>query len=317
MILVTGATGFVGRHLVARLVEERLPVRVLIPARAQRRLPWQDVTTLDLFEGSIFEPEPLYRAMAGVHTVIHLASAQWWGRLNDLEHVDVGGTQNVITAARSARIGRMIVLSQIGAEPAAGFHLLRVKGQMEQLVRKSGIAYTIFRSGVIFGPDDHFVNNIAMTLRSNPFFVLQPGAGETLLHPLHIDDLTEALFNSLETINLVDETVEIGGAEYMTFNEMIRTVMRVTNCQRSIIALPPYMLRGLASFFRLIPLRWTITPQWFDILASNRTAMIGNMYNYLGVRPRRFEDTILTYMPSRRYSLELIRYLFRRRRSAF
>ena len=317
MILVTGATGFVGRHLVPALLENGQRVRVLIPPRGQRRLPFDtDSARLEVFSGSIFDSESLYRAMSGVHTVFHLASAQWWGRLNDLEHVDLTGTRNVVQAGRSARIGRIMMLSHIGAEPAAGFHLLRVKGQAEEIVRRGGLAYTIFRCGVLFGEEDHFVNNIAMTLRSNPFFIFQPGDGETLLNPLYIDDLIAALVNSLEVLGLIDATVEIGGAEYLSFNELIRTVMRVSGSRRRIVSLPPYFLRSLASLLRLVTFRFPITPQWFDMLAGNRTAELGNLFNYTGVRPGRFEDTLLLYMPQRRYFLEYLRYLVSRRRRA-
>jgi len=315
MILVTGALGFVGQQLVARLLAENHAVRVLIPERGQRRLPWGDV---EVFSGSIFDAPALYRAMSGVHTVFHLASAQWWGRYNDLEHVDLNGTRAVAEAGRSARVGRIIYLSHLGAEPAAGFDLLRMKGQAESVIRHSGIPYTIFRCGVLFGEKDQFVNHIAMTLRSNPFVILQPGHGDILLNPLHIDDLVQALVNGLESIDLIDQVIEIGGAEYISFNEMLRTVMRVSGAQRRVMALPPYLLRGFATLWRLLPLRFPITPQWFDVLASNRTAPLGNLYSYTGVRPRRFEDTLLTYMPKRRYWWEYLRYLVtRRRRSAY
>jgi uncharacterized protein YbjT (DUF2867 family) len=313
MILVTGALGFVGRHLVGRLADEGHRVRVLIPNRWHRRLPW-DSPQIEVFGGTIFDPEALYRAMSGVHTVFHLAGSQWWGSARDLENIDLAGTKNVITAGRSARVGRIITLSHIGSEPSSGFHLLRTKGQVEALVRSSGIAYTIFRTGVLFGQEDHFVNHIALILRSNPFVVFQPGNGEALLNPLHIDDLTSALIRALEVLDLVDETVEIGGAEYMTYNELLRTVMRVSRCKRTIFPIPPYMMRTFSNLWRLVPLRWPTTVQWSDILAGNRTAPLGNLYNYTGVRPRRFEDTLLTYMPGRWYSIGLLRFLFSRRK---
>ncbi|NDJ86290.1 MAG: NAD(P)H-binding protein [Chloroflexi bacterium] len=320
MIIVTGATGFIGSHLVTQLLRSGLPVRVLVPpqvaARYQRRgqaWPWADAGEAEVAEGSVFHGESLFRAMQGVHTVFHLAGAQWWGNQRDLEHVELVGTRQVVTASRSARVGRLIFLSHLGAEPGSAYTLLRIKGQAEELVRAGGIAYTIFRSGIVFGNDDHFANNLAMVMRVNPIFFFLPGQGENLLHPIHIDDLIAALVNSLEATDLVDETVEIGGGEYVSLSEMSRTVMRVTGIRRITVSLPPYVLRGLNRLANLLFPRWPVTPQWFDLFAANRTAKLGNLYHYTGVRPVRFEDTLLTYMPHRRYSLELLRFVFRRR----
>lgn len=311
MIVVTGGSGFVGRALIQRLAQQGEPVRVL-SARGESAFP-ELGETVEVVQGNLYDPESLYRAMIGAHTVFHLASAQWWGRKRDLERVDIRGTQNVIAAGRSARIGRLIVLSHLGAERSSAFTLLRVKGQVEEIVRTSGLAYTIFRSGIVFGQGDTFVNGIAQLLRANPFIFLQPGQGESLLHPLYIGDLIEALVRSMEHIDTVDQTLSIGGPEYMTFNEMVRTVMRVTNAPRLIVPVPPWTLRAFAGlisrFFPYFPLAL----QWLDLLASNRTASMSTLYDLFEMQPRRFEDTILTYMRGRRYSLELLRTLLRRR----
>jgi uncharacterized protein YbjT (DUF2867 family) len=309
MILITGATGLVGRSLVPQLAKAGWPVRVLVQPRRGGRLPriaWPE--GVEMVMGTLEDSHSLHQAVQGVHTVFHLASAQWWGRRRDLERVDVQGTRNIVSVARAARVGRLVYLSQLGAEPSSAYALLRVKGQVEGLVRNSGIAYTILRCGVLFGPGDRFVNGIAMLLRTNPLFFLQPGDGESLLHPLYIMDLVAALKNSLENIDLVDSTIEIGGAEYVSFNEMIRTVMRVSGAKRLIMPVPANVLRSLTRLMNRVMRRWPMTDQWFDVLASNRTANLGNLYNYCGVRPVRFEDTLLTYMPRRRYLAELVRF---------
>lgn len=320
MILVTGALGFIGVHLVKHLLSAGLPVRVLIPpqlvSRYERRgrdWPWAEAGEADVFTGSIFQGESLFQSMQGVHTVIHLASAQWWGSRQDLEQIDVLGTRQVAVAARTARVGRIITLSHLGAEPSSAYTLLRVKGQVEDIIKRSGVAYTIFRTGLVFGEDDHFVNNLAMLLRANPFFIFQPGQGENILQPLYIGDLIQAIENSLETVTLVDEVLEIGGGEYITLNELIRTVMRVSGARRMILTIPPYAQRALNGITNALFPRWPISRQWFDILASNRAAKLNNLYHYTGVHPVRFEDTLLQYMPYRRYRLELLRYIFRRR----
>jgi NADH dehydrogenase len=311
MILVTGGTGFIGRHLVTRLMADGRRVRCLLPERRARELPWRQLP--ELIQGNVLDEDALFRAVSGVHTIFHLENAQWWGRPRDLERIELVGTRSLITAARSARVGRIITLSHLGASPSAAYTLMRIKGMVEDEIRSSGLAYTIIRSGVVFGQEDSFVNHIAMMLRATPFIFLMPGRGEISLHPLFIDDLVSALFRCLEAKDTVDTTLEIGGPEYIALEDLVRTVMRVSETPRFIVSVPPYLLRWITAIYsRLLP-RSLMTPQWLDLLATNRTAPLGNMFSYFGIRPRRFEDTLLSYMRGRGYLWPTVRYTLRRR----
>ena len=315
MILVTGATGFVGRHLVEQLMQQGLPVRCLLPQHRANKLPWDSSHPYapEVTVANLLNEEHVFTAVTGVHTIIHLENAQWWGRQRDLERIELSGTRNLIASARAARVGRIITLSQLGTTPASAYTLHRIKGEVEELVRNSGLTYTIIRSGVVYGEDDAFINNIAMMLRVNPLFFILPGRGEIVLHPIYIDDLIQALMSSLENIDILDRTIEIGGPEYTTLADLIRTVMRVTGMSRLLISIPPYLMRWITSVYsRMFP-RALMTPQWLDILATNRTAPLGNTFNYFGFHPRRLEDTLLDYLPDQRHFLSLLRYTFRRR----
>lgn len=315
MILVTGATGFIGRHTVPRLVDAGWPVRVLVPPGrgGTIHLPWPD-HEVEPVVGSIYQPDDLSRAVQGVHTVFHLASAQWWGRPRDLQRVDVDFTQALIKASLAAHIGRLIVMSHLGAAPSSAFALLRAKGEMEDLVRRSGLPYTIIRSGVVFGEQDRFVNGLAMLLRTNPVVFFLPGQGETLLHPLYIHDLAAGLVQSMDNLDTVDRVLEVGGPEYVTFREMVKTIMRVTHAPRQLVSLPPYVLRWVTVLVSRVFPRWPMTTQWFDLLASHRTAGLSSMSEAFDIKPVRFEDTIVRYMAKRRFFPQMVRFLFRRRR---
>ncbi len=311
MILVTGAMGFVGRHLVSRLLAEGYQVRCLIAPGQAAHLPWK--TLPEIIEGHVHDEEALFRAVTGVHVIFHLANAQWWGRPRDLERVELVGTRNLVAAARAARVGRIITLSHLGAAPSSAYPLLQIKGLVEEIIRDSGLAFTIVRSGVVFGEDDAFINHIAMSLRVNPLFFLMPGRGEVVLHPIHIDDLIYALVRSLHTIEVVDTLVEIGGPEYVTLEDLIRTVMRVTRMPRMIVPVPPYVLRWTTAVYSRVLPRSLMTPQWLDLLATNRTAQLGNTYHYFGIHPRRLEDILLTYLRGRNFWTPLMRSSLRRR----
>ncbi len=311
MILITGSTGFIGRHLTERLLADGHQIRCLISEGRSDDLPFSQ--PVDVVTGSLRDEETTFKAVSGSHTIIHLESAQWWGRATDLERVELVGTRNLVTAARSARVGRIITVSQLGASLSSAYVLLRIKGMVEEVIRTSGLAYTIIRSGVVFGEDDAFVNHIAMMLRASPLIYLMPGRGEVVLHPIYIADLVEAIVRSLELVDTVDATLDIGGPEYITVEDLIYTVMRVSGVGRTIIPTPPYLLRSLSNIYSRIFPRSLMTPQWLDILATNRAAPLGNIYNYFGIRPRRFEDTLLIYMPNKAYWLPMLRYSMRRR----
>ena len=315
MYLITGATGHVGRHLVRRMMDARLPLRCLLPQDLLSQLPWDASSphAPEVFAGSGLDDESLFRALSGSHAVIHLANAMWWGSLRELERIELEGARKLAAAARAARVGRIITLSHLGAAPSSAYTLHRVKGQVEDILRGSGVAYTIIRSGLVFGPEDAFINHIVAMLRLNPAVFLMPGRGEVALHPIYIDDLAEAIYRSLSRVRLVDATVEIGGAEYMSLVDLTRTVMRVTGMRRAILPTPPWLLRGVAGFYSALLPRALMTSQWLDILAANRAAPISGTFDHFGFQPRRFEETLLEYLPQRQHFRAALRDSFRRR----
>lgn len=313
MILVTGATGFVGRHLVAQLLAQGWPLRCLVP-------PGRDVTRLapaglpapELAGGHLLDEEALFRAVTGIHVVFHLAGAQWWGRTRDLQRYELAGARNLVRAARAARVGRIITLSHLGAARESAWPLLRVKGLVEEIIRQSGLAWTIVRSGLIFGEEDSFINALALSLRANPLFFLLPGRGEVSLQPIHIDDLVSALANCLQRLSLVDARVEIGGPEYISLRDLMHTLMRVWHMPRLLIPVAPWLLRRMAVLYsRLLP-RVMLTPQLLDLLAVSRVTQIGNAWNHFGVRPRRLEDNLSGWQRRHGWS-ELLRASLRPR----
>jgi NADH dehydrogenase len=287
MILVTGATGFIGRALVRHLSEAGQQVRVLLRASpTSPRLPRG--VPVEVAVVSMSDERAVRAALRGVDQIYHLSSAGSEGRRGNLLKTDIEGTRILAQEAASAEIERLIFLSHIGADRASAFPIQKSKGIAEEHIRKSGVPYTIIRSSVTFGPEDRFTNNLARLLRTSPGFFPIPSDGRTLLQPLWVEDLVTCLLWALQNPQMVNQTYEIGGGEYFTLRQVLDILMNVTHTRRLLVPLStPYMRALLVVLDAFIP-NFNISTYWLDYVAVNRTCPVDNMPRIFGLMPARF-----------------------------
>jgi uncharacterized protein YbjT (DUF2867 family) len=307
LIFVTGATGFVGRALLPRLVEAGHEVRCLVrPSRRSPRLP-QGVP-VQVAIARLDDERSLRAALSGVSTIIHLAGTEWRGLDGDLMAVDIAGTRALVDAARQARVERFVYLSHLGADRASAYPVLKAKGIAEEFVRRSGLPFMLLRSAMLFGADDIFVNAMATMIKVSPGIFLMPGDGRTNLQPLWVDDLATCLEWSLADDSYLNQTISIGGPEFVTLSSMIETVMEVMGVRRRVVPVRPAYLRGLAWFVEQLFPRSPLTTRWLDYLAISRTCELSSVTRHFGLKPVRFVPATLGYMRNKRWLAELRRY---------
>ena len=287
MILVSGATGFIGRVLIRQLTENGYRVKVLLrPSPRTPRLP--KGVPVEVAVVSLADTRGLRAAMSDVDTVFHLASAESQGRNANLFATDIQGSENLANAAADAGVERFIFLSHIGAARASGYPVFKAKGIAEENIKRSGVPYTILRSSLVFGPEDHFTTTIARLLRAVPFVFPVTSGGRTVLQPLWVEDLVTCMLWSLEKPDTINQTIEIGGIEYFTLREIIEEIKAVTNKRRYLLTLSPITLRALTVTLESSIPSYSISSFWLDYLAVNRTCSVDSMSRIFNLMPARF-----------------------------
>jgi len=287
MILVTGATGFIGRVLVRQLTETGQEVRVLLrPSPKSPRLP--KGVPVEVAVVGLDDERGLRAAMRDVRQIYHLVSAASLGRRGNLFKTDIEGTRTLAQVAAGADIERFIYLSHIGSNRASAFPVHKAKGIAEEHIRKSGVPHTIIRSSVVFGPDDHFTTNFARLIRSTPGILPIPGDGRSLLQPLWVEDLVTCMVWALQNPDMVNQTYDIGGGEYFTLRQIMETIMEVTHTRRLIMPLSPPYMRALFVILDAFTPGFNVPTYWIDYVAINRTCPVENLPRTFGLMPARF-----------------------------
>ncbi len=314
MILVTGGTGFIGQALVRTLVEAGHAVRILIrPSVKTPNLPLGVPVEVTL--SSLNDRRGLRAAMVGVDVVYHLAGVERRGAYENLEEVDIRGTRAVVEAAADARVQRIFYVSHLGADRASAYPVIKAKGIAEEFIRRSSIDFTILRSAIVYGPQDGFTTGLVRLLHGLPYFFLIPGDGKTMLQPLWVEDLVTCLTWALEDDATRNETYDLGGPEYLTFNQILELLMQASGVRRRLVHTRPPYVRWLTIFLEAFLPGLPSSVYWLDYLAINRTCALDTVPRVFNLMPARMSQR-LDYLKNMDWRQSRYRALLGRRKAA-
>lgn len=214
-VLVTGATGFIGRALVPRLVAEGGQVRAYV----RRDAPDLRALGCKVAVGEADDEGRLESALEQVHTLVHLVGSLLPERGVTYDWLNRETTEVAVRAARNAGVRRVVCLSFPGADPSSPNDYLAAKGRAEQAVRESGLEHVIFRCSPVVGPGDLLARYLGRFRRAP--LVPVPGSGRQRLNPVAVGDVGEALARADARGTELRDTWDLGGPDVVTFDELV------------------------------------------------------------------------------------------------
>lgn len=294
MILVTGATGFVGANLAAKLIKDRHRVAAFV--RQPQSASLIESMGCELVTGDVRVPQTLLNAITPpVDTVIHLVGVLFETKGASFHEMHTQATRNAVNACLEKGVRRYIHISALGTRKDSRSNYHRTKWAAEEIVRASGLDYTIFRPSVIFGKQDKFTNLFADMIKKTPVVVL-PGSGQNRMQPVFIDDLTSAIATAVKADFTRGMTYEIGGKEAYTFDEIIDLIAAAVNRTRIKAHVPMPLMRVAAALLEMFLSRPPITRDQLLMLEEDNVTDGHVLSNVFGITPTSFADGMKTYL---------------------
>jgi NADH dehydrogenase len=283
VILVTGATGFVGRSVVRALRVADRPVRCLVrdPGKADTLRAWG----CEVVRGEMTDAASLRAATSGCAAIVHLV-AILTGRAEDFERVMAAGTRSLVEAAKAESVRRIVLMGSLGfdAPGAEQIPYYAAKRAMEDAVRGSGIGYAILRPSFVFGPDGGALPRFGRIVRFAPA-VPVPGSGTQRIDPIWVEDVARAVSLALDRDDSIE--VELGGPEAVSWNELWLRIAKTLRKRRRLVHLPVSLLRPQAAVLERLPNPPLTRDQLRMLeLADNVVADGGAGMERLGLRDR-------------------------------
>jgi NADH dehydrogenase len=294
MILITGATGYIGRHLVARLVAQGERPRCLVRDidRAKRLLPADKV---ELVQGATTSPDTLGVAIQGVDTIVHaafLTADRKQSTGNEYEKTNVQGTANLIKVAKKAGVKRIIEIGGLGTKPDKPGSYMQGRYLAEKMLKESGLDWTIIQPSVLFGKNAPFIKGLVDLIRTSPVVPLI-GGGKTMFQPIYVEDVVTVLIKVLQDpAGTTNRTYTIGGPAYYSFTQIIDVLLKTMHKQRIKVPAPTPLVGVGAAVMEAVLQKPPLTKAAMTLFSFDNITDLKSVQRDFGFTPMSFT----TYM---------------------
>ncbi len=297
-VLVSGASGFVGSHLVPVLLAagHRVVALVRTPTAGEvvlGRLPVAVRPGVETRIADVTRPETLAPALVDIDAVVHLVAIPRDLRGGaDLRLVNTEGTRAVVAAMREMGVRRLVHMGAMGVEDVPDLHYASSKAKAEALVRDSDLDWTIVKPSLQFGEGDGFFNIVAGLVRIAPGIVPVPGNGSARFQPIHAGDVATVVARSLADPTTVGGTFDLGGPRYWTYREITREVLTALGKKRAILPMPLPLIRLVAGTAELVHIPFPVATDQLRQLRLDNIGPLDLIPTRFGFEPRPMEGAL-------------------------
>ncbi|MFN5689095.1 complex I NDUFA9 subunit family protein [Bradyrhizobium sp.] len=269
LVTVFGGSGFVGRNVVRALAKRDYRIRVAVrrPELAGHLQPLGRVGQIHTVQANLRYPESVAAALRDSHVAINLVGILTESGAQTFEAVQAEGAANVAKAAAAAG-ARLVHVSAIGADAESTSSYARAKAAGEAAALAAVPEAVIMRPSVVFGPEDQFTNRFAGLARISPFLPLI-GGGETKMQPVYFGDVATAVADAVDGKAQAGATYELGGPEVLSFREILKIILDITDRDRALLPLPFGLARLQAALLQFAPGPLKLTPDQVELLRSD------------------------------------------------
>ena len=301
LILVDGATGYLGNHLIAKLVQAGYRVRCLVHSGSREAdLDFLRSLTGDIVQADFSESGRGISSQVfdSVYCLVHLIGSIAPKKGETLVQLHAEITAKLVEPAGKANLPRIVHVTALGARPDAPSQYHRSKWQAEEVVRNSGIAHTILRPSLIMGRtcgsrDSKLVRRLFEFNNKKPYVPLVNG-GKNRLQPIFVDDVADAIVASVES-DSVDNVIELGGSQVLEMRELVARLANRSNKKAKILPLPPAFARGIASVMEKVQDVPVLSADQVVLSLSDNVCQTNGFEALVGRPPLELDRVVETY----------------------
>jgi NADH dehydrogenase len=252
LVTVFGGSGFVGSQVVQSLARRGWRVRVAVrrPDRAWKLQTSGHVGQIQAVRCDATDPADVAAALAGADAAINLIGVLHESGQRTFHALHVEAARNIAEACAAGGVDRLVHISAIGADPESPSDYALSKAAAEMAVREVKPNAVVIRPSIVFGAGDSFLNRFAAMAQYAPALPLI-GGGQTKFQPVYVGDVAEAVARAVGRTEAAGRTFELGGPAVMTFEDVLKLILREIYRRRLLLPLPFPIARAIGSMAQL------------------------------------------------------------------